>query len=107
MLKVVDKFIREMNELVSDKNVFVQLTDVTRNYLVEQGFNSKMGARPLQRVIDDKIKKPLSREILFGQLINGGIVKVDLIDNSLVFDYLDPLPVALEPEVIEDVVSED
>jgi ATP-dependent Clp protease ATP-binding subunit ClpA len=107
MLKVVDKFIREMNELVSDKNVFVQLTDVTRNYLVEQGFNSKMGARPLQRVIDDKIKKPLSREILFGQLINGGIVKVDLIDNSLVFDYLDPLPVALEPEIIEDVVSED
>ena len=107
MLKVVDKFIREMNELISDKNVFVQLTDVTRDYLVEQGFNSKMGARPLQRVIDDKIKKPLSREILFGQLINGGIVKVDLVDNSLVFDYLDPLPVALEPEVIEDVISED
>jgi ATP-dependent Clp protease ATP-binding subunit ClpA len=107
MLKVVDKFIREMNELISDKNVFVQLTDITRNYLVEQGFNSKMGARPLQRVIDDKIKKPLSREILFGQLINGGIVKVDLLDNSLVFDYLDPLPVALEPEVIEDVISED
>jgi ATP-dependent Clp protease ATP-binding subunit ClpA len=107
MLKVVDKFVREMNELISDKNVFVQLTDVARDYLVEQGFNSKMGARPLQRVIDDKIKKPLSREILFGRLLNGGIVKVDLIDSSLIFEYLDPLPVALEPEVIEDVISED
>jgi len=107
MLKVVDKFVREMNELISDKNVFVQLTDVARDYLVEQGFNSKMGARPLQRVIDDKIKKPLSREILFGQLLNGGIVKVDKTDDGLVFDYLDPLPVALEPEVIEDVISED
>jgi ATP-dependent Clp protease ATP-binding subunit ClpA len=107
MLKVVDKFVREMNSLISDKNVFVQLTDIARDHLVDLGFNSKMGARPLQRVIDDKIKKPLSREILFGKLTNGGIVKVDKVNDSLVFEYLDPLPVVLEPEIVEDVTTED
>jgi len=107
MLKVVDKFVREMNGLISDKNVFVQLTDIARDHLVDLGFNSKMGARPLQRVIDDKIKKPLSREILFGKLTNGGIVKVDKVNDSLVFEYLDPLPVVLEPEIVEDATTED
>ncbi len=101
MVKVVDKFIKEMNSLVADKNVFVQLTDSAKEYLIKEGFNPKMGARPLQRVIDDKIKKPLSREILFGKLINGGIVKVDYTDN-LEFNYLDPLPVIKEADIIEE-----
>jgi ATP-dependent Clp protease ATP-binding subunit ClpA len=98
MTKVVDKFIKEMNSLITDKNVFVQLTETAKNHLIDKGFDSKMGARPMQRVIDDGIKKPLSRQILFGKLVNGGLVKVDFIDNQLVFDYFDPLPVVKDVE---------
>jgi ATP-dependent Clp protease ATP-binding subunit ClpA len=52
-----------------------------------------MGARPLQRVIDDLIKKPLSKEILFGRLTNGGIVEITLLNNELTMNFVDPLPV--------------
>ena len=66
-----------------------------------------MGARPMQRVIDDKIKRPLSREILFGRLINGGIVKIDYVNNDLVFEYMDPLPIAPSLPVTDEEVIED
>ncbi len=107
MIKVVDKFIKEMNSLVSDKNVFVQLTDQTKEFLIAKGFDPKMGARPMQRVIDDKIKKPLSREILFGRLVNGGIVKIDYVSNDLVFEYMDPLPIAPSLPIPDEEVLED
>jgi ATP-dependent Clp protease ATP-binding subunit ClpA len=107
MTKIVDKFIKELNTLMTDKNVFVQLTVAAKDFLIDKGFNSKMGARPLQRVIDDQIKKPLSREILFGKLINGGLIKTDLINGELVFDYLDPLPIVKDEQVVEENVSED
>ena len=102
MFKIVDKFITELNSLMSDKNVFVKLDDTARKFLTDKGFNSTMGARPLLRVIDDYIKKPLSREILFGQLINGGVVIVSSVsDDKLTFDYLDPLPVIPKEELVE------
>jgi ATP-dependent Clp protease ATP-binding subunit ClpA len=107
MTKVVDKFIGELNGLVTDKNVFVKLTDSAKQHLVDKGFNSKMGARPLLRVIDDKIKKPLSREMLFGRLINGGIVQVDFVKDELIFEYLDPLPITKDEQLIDENVSED
>jgi ATP-dependent Clp protease ATP-binding subunit ClpA len=107
MTKIVDKFIKELNTLMTDKNVFVQLTVAAKDFLIDKGFNSKMGARPLQRVIDDQIKKPLSREILFGKLINGGLIKTDLVNGELVFDYLDPLPIVKDEQVVEENVSED
>ncbi len=107
MIKVVDKFIKEMNSLISDKNVFVQLTDSTKEFLIEKGFDPKMGARPMQRVIDDKIKRPLSREILFGRLINGGIVQVAYVNNDLVFEYMDPLPIAPSLPVQDEEIIED
>lgn len=107
MIKVVDKFIKEMNALVSDKNVFVQLADEAKEYLIEKGFDPKMGARPLNRVIDDKIKRPLSREILFGRLVNGGIVKVNFINNELTFEYMDPLPVEANLPVPDEEIIED
>jgi ATP-dependent Clp protease ATP-binding subunit ClpA len=66
-----------------------------------------MGARPLLRVIDDKIKKPLSREMLFGRLINGGIVQVDFVKDELIFEYLDPLPITKDEQLIDENVSED
>lgn len=93
MIKVVKKFIEELNTLIKDKNIHVRPSSAAIEYLIDKGFNSKMGARPLQRTIDDLIKKPMSREILFGKLTNGGIVEIDVKDNSLVLNILDVLPV--------------
>jgi ATP-dependent Clp protease ATP-binding subunit ClpA len=106
MTKIVDKFIGELNSLMTDKNVFVQLTVGAKEFLIDKGFNSKMGARPLLRIIDDKIKKPLSREILFGKLTNGGLVKVDSLNDELTFEFLDPLPIEKKDDVIENAVEE-
>lgn len=83
MIKVVKKFITELNTLVKDKNIHVKLSDDALNLLVKKGFDRKMGARPLHRAIEELIKKPLSREILFGKLSNGGVVEVVVEDNEL------------------------
>jgi len=93
MIKIVKKFIDELNALIKDKNVHVKPTAETVEYLIEKGFDSKMGARPLQRTIDDFIKKPLSKEILFGKLKNGGIVEVDIVNGELKLNVIDILPV--------------
>jgi len=93
MIKIVKKFIDELNGLIKDKNVHVKPTAEAVEYLIEKGFDSKMGARPLQRAIDDMIKKPLSKEMLFGKLKNGGVVAIDLVENKLVLRVIDILPV--------------
>jgi ATP-dependent Clp protease ATP-binding subunit ClpA len=79
--------------LVKDKNIFVKPTQAAIDYLIEKGFDSKMGARPLQRTIDDMIKKPLSKEILFGRLTNGGVVEIDLEGEDLKINVIDVMPV--------------
>jgi ATP-dependent Clp protease ATP-binding subunit ClpA len=81
MVSVVKKFLLELNTMTVEKNVEVNATDEAIKYLVKKGFNEKLGARPLQRVIDDEIKKPLSRMILFGELADGGRVEVSLSDD--------------------------
>jgi ATP-dependent Clp protease ATP-binding subunit ClpA len=101
MIKIVKKFIDELNALVKDKNVHVKPSVEAVEYLIEKGFDSKMGARPLQRTIDDMIKKPLSKEILFGRLKNGGVVNVDLVDGALVLNKIDILPVEKAENNIE------
>jgi ATP-dependent Clp protease ATP-binding subunit ClpA len=109
MIKVVDKFVKEMNSLISDKNVFVQLSVSAKDFLIERGFDPKMGARPLLRVIDEHVKRPLSREMLFGRLVNGGLVKVNCEDDKLVFEYMDPLPIAKDatiPEAEADAIED-
>jgi ATP-dependent Clp protease ATP-binding subunit ClpA len=93
MIKVVKKFIDELNSLVKDRNVHVRPTVKAVEYLISKGFDRKMGARPLQRTIDDLIKKPLSKEILFGKLTNGGVVEVDVSSEKLTLNYIDLLPV--------------
>jgi ATP-dependent Clp protease ATP-binding subunit ClpA len=93
MALIVKKFIKELNALVKDKNIAVKATDAAIEHLIKEGFDSKMGARPLQRTIDNMIKRPLSKEILFGRLINGGVVEIDITDNKLVLHFVDPLPV--------------
>jgi len=84
MLKIVGKFLVELKDMVKDKNVNIEITDEALDLLVEKGFNKKMGARPLQRVIDKDIKRPLSRELLFGKLTNGGNIKIDVVKGELV-----------------------
>ncbi len=84
---VVDKFVAQLEAQLTDKNVSIQLSDEARNYLAEQGYDPVMGARPLARVIQEKIKRPLAEELLFGELINGGLVKVDMVDDELSFTY--------------------
>ena len=83
MLKIVGKFLLELKNMITDKNVTMEITDEALDWLVEKGFNKKMGARPLQRVIDKEIKRPLSRELLFGKLLKGGKVKVDVVKDEL------------------------
>lgn len=93
MVKVVKKFIDELNALVKERNVHVKPTVEAIEFLIKKGFDSKMGARPLQRTIDEHIKKPLSKEILFGKLTNGGVVEIDVANEELTLSYVDVLPV--------------
>ena len=84
MMKIVGKFLVELKNMVKDKDITISVTDEALDYLVDQGFDPKMGARPLQRVIDRDIKRPLSKQILFGSLKNGGSITVDVKDGELV-----------------------
>ena len=93
MAKIVKKFIDELNVLLKDKNVHVKVNADAAELLIEKGFNRKMGARPLQRTIDEFIKKPLSKEILFGKLTNGGIVEVAATGKEFKLVYPEVLPV--------------
>jgi ATP-dependent Clp protease ATP-binding subunit ClpA len=76
MKSVVKKFLQELNTMTMEKDVEVNATDDAIEFLMTKGFDAKLGARPLQRVIDDEIKKPLSKMILFGELTSGGMVEV-------------------------------
>ena len=83
MIKIVGKFLLELKLMIKDKNVAITVSDEAIDYLVDKGFDPKMGARPLQRVIDDEIKRPLSRALLFGDLKNGGKAQIDLVDGKI------------------------
>ena len=84
MLKIVGKFLLELRTMLDDKNVKCVITDPALDHLVDNGFDSKMGARPMQRYIDKNIKRPLSKLLLFGDLKNGGTVTIDVKDGEIV-----------------------
>ena len=75
---MVDKFLFELEAQLNDKNVIIDIADSAKGWLAEHGFDVKMGARPMSRVIRENIKKPLADEILFGTLSKGGKVRVEL-----------------------------
>lgn len=85
---IVDKSINELNEMLADKNVRIELSPEAKVWMREKGYIPDMGARPLQRVINDNIKKPLSKEILFGALIDGGTARVEIVDDTVTFSYV-------------------
>jgi len=87
MLKIVGKFLVELKQQTKDKNLEITIADEALDYLVDKGFNRKMGARPLQRVIDKDIKRPLSKELLFGKLKNGGKCKINVVQGEIKIEY--------------------
>jgi ATP-dependent Clp protease ATP-binding subunit ClpA len=86
MMKIVGKFLLELKNMVKEKGVQISVSDEALDYLVDKGFDPKMGARPLQRVIDKDIKRPLSRSLLFGDLKDGGVVTINIVDEAISLD---------------------
>jgi len=86
MTRVVDKFIYELEAQLQAKNVTVEFEDSAREWLAEHGFDPKMGARPMARVIQEHVKKPLAEELLFGRLANGGDLVIRAQDGKLVYE---------------------
>ncbi|MDN6275160.1 ATP-dependent Clp protease ATP-binding subunit ClpA [Psychrobacter sp.] len=78
VVSVVDKFLVELQVQLDDKQVTLEIDDDVREYLADKGYDRLMGARPMQRLIQDEIKKPLASMILFGDLVNGGVVHLTL-----------------------------
>jgi ATP-dependent Clp protease ATP-binding subunit ClpA len=85
VIQIVKKFVGELNTQLKDKGIDIVLSNTAAKWLAEKGYDRKMGARPLARLIDNKIKSPLSRRVLFGDLVDGGRVNVDVSDNDLTF----------------------
>jgi len=96
---IVEKFVSELSGLLKDKNITINANKDAIRYLAEKGFDSKMGARPLQRVIDTEIKSPLSRKILFGELQGGGKITITVVDGKLDFDIADNKKKLVKPDV--------
>ncbi len=93
VVRVVEKFILELEMQLSDRNVIIEVSKKAMDWLVEEGYDPQMGARPMARIIQENIKKPLADELLFGQLKGGGLVTVDLSkDKKLTFKYKDDKP---------------
>jgi ATP-dependent Clp protease ATP-binding subunit ClpA len=83
IVKVVEKFLDELRTQVKDKSIKIKVDKEAINWLVDNGYDSKMGARPLQRVIDKEIKKDLAKMMLFGELRGGGWLMVNVVDNKI------------------------
>ena len=97
VVQIVSKFIGELNSQLKDKGIEIVTDKAATKWLAEKGYDAKMGARPLARLIDEKIKSPLSRKVLFGELVNGGRVTVTVIDNELSFTISEmPKPLTKE-----------
>ncbi|MEQ9684165.1 MAG: AAA family ATPase, partial [Rhodospirillales bacterium] len=88
--RVVDKFVMNLELQLEDRGVVIELTEAAREWLAKRGFDKLFGARPLSRVIQESIKKPLAEELLFGKLVKGGIVLIGVDDDKLIFDFPEP-----------------
>ena len=97
--RVVEKFVMQLEAQLADRNVTIELSSAAKEWLAERGYDRLYGARPLGRVIQEFIKKPLAEELLFGRLVKGGSVKVALKDDKLDFEYTEAAGSALaKPE---------
>ncbi len=97
--RVVEKFVMQLEAQLADRNVTIELSSAAKEWLAERGYDRLYGARPLGRVIQEYIKKPLAEELLFGKLVKGGSVKVTLKDGKLDFDIVEAaVPALPKPE---------
>jgi ATP-dependent Clp protease ATP-binding subunit ClpA len=80
---VVEKFVLQLEAQLMDRHVHIELTPEAADWLAVKGYDDKMGARPLGRVIQEEIKKPLAEELLFGRLTKGGLVRVGVRDDKI------------------------
>jgi ATP-dependent Clp protease ATP-binding subunit ClpA len=100
ILRVVDKFLIELEAQLQDKHVALSATPEARQWLAEHGFDPQMGARPMARLLQDKIKRPLADELLFGKLVNGGKVEVGVANGQLTVEAFAE-PEKLLPATVE------
>ncbi len=91
-LHVVDKFLAELQGQLDDKGVLLNVDDEARSWLAEHGYDEKMGARPMARLVQDKIKKPLAEKILFGDLSKGGEIEITVVDGELSLELPEAMP---------------
>jgi ATP-dependent Clp protease ATP-binding subunit ClpA len=97
--RVVEKFVMQLEAQLADRNVTIELSSAAKEWLAERGYDRLYGARPLARVIQEHIKKPLAEELLFGKLVKGGAVKVALKDGKLDFEYIEAsMPALPKPD---------
>jgi len=101
--RVVDKFILQLEEQLADRNVTIELDAAARKWLAEKGYDRLFGARPLGRIIQEHIKKPLAEELLFGKLTKGGVVRVTREGDKLGFSFIEAPPRAPAPKELEPV----
>ena len=90
MSRVVDKFIMQLEVQLEDRNVTIELSEDAREWLAKKGYDRMFGARPLGRVIQESVKRPLAEELLFGKLEKGGLVCVSIKDGKIAFSYPEP-----------------
>ena len=90
IMQVVEKFVLQLEAQLMDRHVSIEITSAATAWLADKGYDDKMGARPLSRVIQEHIKKPLAEELLFGKLAKGGLVKVGVKDGKLHLDLKGP-----------------
>ena len=107
MRKIVAKFINEMNDLLKDKEFKLTVTERVVDHLVDVGFDSKMGARPLSRKIDQLIKVPLSKEIIFKNLPKGTRITVDYINDKIAFAFDSSIEIELLRDLTNKTVDDD
>ena len=119
VMQIVKKFIGELNTQLKDKGIEIVANAEAVRWLADKGYDSKMGARPLSRLIDTEIKSPLSRRVLFGDLVNGGRINISIVDDKLDFVVTEiekPLSkeqrkaaklLALDKETADDRVNQD
>jgi ATP-dependent Clp protease ATP-binding subunit ClpA len=101
--RVIDKFVRELEGQLGERNVSFELSDEAREWLADRGYDKLYGARPLARVIQDSIKKPLADELLFGRLMKGGVVKIGVKAGALTFDIVESKAAAAPEKIPEPV----
>jgi ATP-dependent Clp protease ATP-binding subunit ClpA len=94
--RVVDKLVVELESKLGSSNVTLELDDAARNWIAERGYDPKMGARPMARVIQEHIKRPLAEELLFGTLADGGHVRISVGENDDLVLNAEPVTRELE-----------